>query len=197
MCQSGIMATLLLLDGISFAAKKVMGTSKFMNGLNGALGLYAGVKGMLDSADAASRQRKLLSDAKAEEEGWFRRNYYSDFLNNSSAKAAIKRVENTLRRQNQQNRAYSAINGTTHEHALARNRQGLNSLENVYTSLAAMADDKKNRIDSIHRQNRNALLSQEMNYALGDEKNSALLAKNGLNLLQNAVLGVNWGKETR
>ncbi len=180
-----------------FCSKKVMSVPMLMTGLNGALGLYSSVKGLFDSADAASRQRKLHKIAKAEEDGWYKRNYYGNFLDNTASRAAVKRVENTLRRQNRQNRAYSAINGATPELAIARNEQGLRSMENVFTNLAANEDDRRMRIDAIHRQNRQALLEGDLKMASDKERAAAGLAGNGLNLLQNAILGVEWGREKR
>lgn len=180
-----------------FCSKKVMSVPMLMTGLNGALGLYSSVKGLFDTADAASRQRKLHKIAKAEEDGWYKRNYYGNFLDNTASRAAVKRVENTLRRQNRQNRAYSAINGATPELAIARNEQGLRSMENVFTNLAANEDDRRMRVDAIHRQNRQALLEGDLKMASDKEKAAAGLAGNGLNLLQNAILGVEWGREKR
>lgn len=174
-----------------------MDVPMLMTGLNGALGLYSSVKGLFDSADAASRQKKLHKLAKAEEDGWYRRNYYGSYLDNTASRAAIKRVENTLRRQNQQNRAYSAISGATPELSLARNEQGLRSMENVFTNLAANEDNRRMQVDAIHRQNRQAFLEGDMNMAADKEKVAANLAGNGLNLLQNAILGVEWGREKR
>ena len=167
----------------------------FLAGLNGALGLYSSVKGIFDSAKESSRQIRLRRLAKAEEDGWYKRNYYGNFLDNSASRAAIKRVENSLRRQSEQSRAFSAIHGTTPENVLARNEQGLRTVENLYTNLASRADDHKMRVDAIHRQNRQALLANDLSASQNSEKRAAGLASNGLNLLQNALLGVEWGKE--
>ncbi|MBR4065507.1 MAG: hypothetical protein IKJ97_02025 [Bacteroidaceae bacterium] len=172
-----------------------MSASMLLTGLNGALGLYSGVKGIFDSAKEASRQKKLQKMAKAEEEGWYKRNYYGNLLENSATRAAIKRVESSLRRLNEQNRAFSAINGATPENAIARNEQGLRSMENVFTNLASREDDRKMHVDAIHRQNKQALLSNDLNNSFNSEKVAANLAGSGLNLLQNALLGVEWGKE--
>lgn len=166
-----------------------------LTGLNGALGLYSSVKGIFDSAKESSRQKKMQRLAKAEEEGWYKRNYYGNYLDNSASRAAIKRVENSLRRQSQQNRAFNAIHGTTPENALARNEQGLRSMENFYTNLASRADDHKMRVDAIHRQNRQALLANDMSASRDKEKLAGSLASGGLNLLQNALFAVEWGKE--
>ena len=172
-----------------------MSASMFLTGLNGALGLYSSVKGMFDSASEASKQKKLQKMAKAEEDGWYRRNYYGNYLENTASRAAIKRVENSLRRFNEQNRAHGVINGATPENAMARSEQGLRSMENVFTNLAANEDDRKMRVDAMHRQNKQTLLANELADSRADEKVSASLAQGGLNLLQNALLGVEWGKE--
>ncbi|MBR5814365.1 MAG: hypothetical protein IKY37_07925 [Bacteroidaceae bacterium] len=174
-----------------------MSTSMLLTGLNGALGLYSSVKGIIDSAKESSRQKKLQKMARAEEDAWYRRNYYGNYLDNSASRAAIKRVENSLRRQNEQNRAFSAIHGTTPENAIARNEQGLRSMENLYTNIASRADDHKMQVDAAHRQNKNALLANELAESRYDEKVAGGLASGGLNLLQNALLGVEWGKERR
>ena len=171
--------------------------SMVLSGLNGALGLYSGVKGMLDSANSASRAKELRRKAYAEEEGWYKRNYYDNLFNNTATKAAIKRVENTLRRHNEQNRASSVITGATPELSLARSRQGLRYMENVMTNMASMESDRKSRVDAQHMQNRTALMNSELNDLAMDERMAATSAASGLNLLQNALLGVNWGKEKR
>lgn len=172
-----------------------MSFSKFITGASGAMGLLSGVKGMFDSADAARKQKHLLQDSKAEEAAWYKRNYYGDYLNSSVARAAMKRVERTLHNMNKQNRAYTAVSGATPELTLARNRQALNSMENVISDLAAQDDVNKSRIDSIHRQNLNNLNNLEIGQLNIDEQNAASSAISGFNLLNNALLGATWGKE--
>ena len=107
----------------------------------------------------------------------------------------MKRVENTLRRNNEQSRAHSIVTGTTPEYSIARNQQDLRSMENVVTNLAAQDTDRKSRIDAMHRQNRNAFLNSELNDLEMEKRMAKSAASNGFNLFQNALLGVNWGKE--
>ncbi len=172
-----------------------MSLSMVLTGLNGALGLYSGVKGMLDASKASKSVKDLRNRAKADEEAWYRRNYYGNYLDSTTAKAAMKRVENSLRKQSAQNRAHSAIMGATPEYSLARNEQGLRAMENMATNLASMDSDRKNQIDAMHRQSKNAFLNSELNELAMDERMAVSAAGNGLNLLQNALLGVEWGKE--
>ena len=86
---------------------------KVLKGLNGAFGLYSGVKGVLDKNAASKKSKELRDRAKAEEEAWYRRNYYGSFIDSTAARAAMKRVENSLRRNNEQNRAHSLVMGAT------------------------------------------------------------------------------------
>jgi hypothetical protein len=169
---------------------------KVLKGLNGALGLYSGVKGVLDKNAASKKAKELRDRAKAEEEAWYRRNYYESFIDSTAARAAMKRVENSLRRNNEQNRAHSLVMGATPEYSVARNEQGLRSMENVVTNLAAQDDNRKKQVEALHRQNKNAFLANELNDLAMEEKMAMTAANNGYNLFQNALLATRWGNET-
>ena len=182
---------------ISFAPKKIMALPMIMTGINGALGLYSTVKGMIDSENAKKGQQKLRQAARNEENAWYKRNYYGNFMDNKASKAAIKRVENTLRRNNEQERARSVITGATPEHSIARNEQGLRTMENVINNLAAADGNEKKNIDAAHKQNNIAMMNAEQQHLSMDERMAKSAASNGYNLFQNAMLGANWGKEKR
>ena len=166
-----------------------------MTGINGALGLYSTVKGLIDSSESKKKQSKLRRDAQNEENAWYRRNYYGNFMDNAASKAAIKRVENTLRRNNEQERARSIITGSTPELSVARNEQGLRTIENVVNNLAAADGNTKRNVDMAHKQNNLALKSAEQQQLSLDERMAKSAAQSGYNLMQNALLGVKWGKE--
>lgn len=166
-----------------------------MTGINGALGLYSTVKGLLDSSELKKKQSKLRQDAQNEENAWYRRNYYGNFMDNSASKAAIKRVENTLRRNNEQERARSVITGSTPEMSIARNEQGLRTMENVINNLAAADGNEKRNVDLMHKQSNLALKNSEMQQLSLDERMAKSAATSGYNLMQNALLGAKWGNE--
>ena len=188
-------SNLFLLSRCFFCTKKVMALPMIMTGINGALGLYSTVKGLMDSAESKKKQSKLRQAAQSEENAWYRRNYYGNFMDNSASKAAIKRVENTLRRNNAQERARSVIMGTTPEVSIARNEQGLRTMENVVNNLAATDDGNRKNIDMAHKQNNLALMNAEQQQLALDERMSKSAATNGYSLVQNALLGAKWGKE--
>ena len=174
-----------------------MALPMILTGINGALGLYSTVKGMIDSHEAKTKQNALRQEARNEENAWYRRNYYGNLMDNKAAKAAIKRVENTLRRNNEEGRARSVITGVTPEHNIARNEQGLRTMENVVDNLAAIDSNEKKSIDAAHRQNKISMINNDRQQLSIDERMAKSAASNGYNLMQNALLGVNWGKEKR
>ncbi len=174
-----------------------MTQSMVLTGLNGALGLYSGVKGLLDSVKAAKDAKALRKKAFTEEDGWYKRNYYENLLGSTATRAAIKRVEDTLRRQSRQERARTLVTGGTPEYSAAKSAQSLRAMENVLGSIASTDSDRKSRIDAMHRQNRNALLSSELANLSLDERMAASAVGSGLNLFQNALLGAEWGKEEK
>ncbi len=173
-----------------------MDVFSILSGVNGALGLYSGVKGMFDSSKARHKQEKLLRDAARLEDSWYRRNYFSDYLNSTSSRAAIKRVENTLRKQNEQNRAYAAINGATPELTIARNQQGMNMLDSMMSNIASQSDAIKREVDATHLKNQQGLAAQQISNLSLDEKMAAQSASNGFDLFKDALMGLNWGNET-
>ena len=169
--------------------------SGLLAGASGALGLYSGVKGLFDSDNAAREQKRLIAESKASEDAWYKRNYYGDYINSTMARAAMKRVERTLRNRNRLNRAYAAVNGATPELTIARNRDGLEAMENVMTSIAAQDSANKSRIDAMHRQNLASIRNKQIENLAFEEQARASAAVGGFNLLNNALMGVNWGKE--
>lgn len=166
-----------------------------LTGVNGALGLYSTVKGAIDSYKASKEKKNLLNKAKSEENAWYKRNYFGKFLDDSATKAAIKRVENTLRRNNEGERARALINGTTPEYSLARNEQGLRSMENMMTNIASMDSANKRNIEAQHRNHLANLTATEYQDLSMDERMARSSAASGYNLFQNALLGATWGKE--
>lgn len=164
---------------------------------SGAMGLFSGVKGLFDSAKAARKRKALMREGKAAEAAWYRRNYYGDFMNDTATRAAMKRVENTLHRNNRQNRAYARINGATPELALARGQQSMQSVENVMGALASQQSAERKRVDAQHLQNMNAFRNAEIADLSQEEQSGANAAAGGFNLLNSALMAVNWGNESK
>ena len=167
--------------------------SGIMSGLAGGLQLYSGVKRLFGGRDR--RAERIMENARAAEQAWYKRNYYNDYFNSSMARAAMKRVEETLSKNSRQNRAYASVTGATPEISLASNEQGLNAVDNMVTNLAAQESERRSAVDTQHLQNQSSLYNQEIkNLAYDDTGGDANLI-GGLSLIERAIEGVNWGNE--
>ena len=195
--ENVISATLLALFVVSFAAKnKIMKLlSGIMTGLTGGLQLYSGVKRLFGERERKREAERILANARANEQAWYKRNYYNDYFNSSMARAAMKRVEDTLSRNSRQNRAYAAVTGATPEFSLARNEQGLNALDNVATNIASQESEKRASVDAQHLQNQSSLYNQELRNVMYDDSGGDAELLGGVSLIERAIEGVNWGNE--
>jgi hypothetical protein len=180
---------------ISFAAKnKIMKLlSGILTGLTGGLQLYSGVKRLFGGKDR--RADRIMANARAAEQAWYKRNYYNDYFNSSMARAAMKRVEDTLSKNSRQNRAYAAVTGATPETTLAQNEQGLNTAESMMTNLAAQESGRRSSVDAQHLQNQSSLYNQELKNLEYDDTGGDPDLIGGLSLIHKAIEGVNWGNE--
>ena len=88
--------------------------------LGTAAGLASGIFGGIKSAKAAREQQRLINEQEAKNEAWYNRNYYQNYMDSAEAQAAMKRVENTLKKQTQEARATAAVTGETPEAAIAQ-----------------------------------------------------------------------------
>ena len=180
---------------ISFAAKnKIMKLlSGIMTGLTGGLQLYSGVKRLFGGGNR--RAERIMANARAAEQAWYKRNYYNDYFNSSMARAAMKRVEDTLSKNSRQNRAYAAVTGATPEISLASNEQGLNTMDNIVTNLAAQESDRRTSVDAQHLQNQMSLDNQQLSNLRYDDSGGDSELLGGMSLIERAIEGVNWGNE--
>jgi hypothetical protein len=182
---------------VSFAAKKKIMKllSGIMSGLTGGLQLYSGVKRLFGEKERQREAERIVANARANEQAWYKRNYYNDYFNSSMARAAMKRVEDTLSRNSRQNRAYAAVTGATPELSLARNEQGLDTLSNMVTNIAAQEDSRRASVDTQHLQNQNSLYNQELRNLTYDDSGADSELLGGISLIDRAIEGVNWGNE--
>ena len=165
--------------------------SGVLTGISGGLQLYSGLKSLF--GDDNEKAKSALSKARAAEQAWYKRNYYNDYLNGSMTQSVMKRVRDTLSKNSRQNRAASAVMGTTPEVVLANNSQNLRTMENMLTNLASYEEQRRASVDAQHLQNLYSLNNQQLALEMDEKDNHNLL--NGVSLLNKAIDGVNWGKE--
>lgn len=149
-------------------------------------GLASGIFGGIKSAKAAREQHRLINEQESKNNAWYNRNYYQNYMESAEAQAAMKRVENTLKKQNQEARATAAVMGSTPEAAVAQQQANNEILDNTATGLAAQATQRKMQVDAANQQNQNAILNARLGQSQMNEQGGAQLMSNGLGLIGSA-----------
>lgn len=158
-------------------------------------GLASGIAGGIKSAKAAKQQQELINEQARNNDAWYNRNYYQNYLDSAEAQAAMKRVENTLKKQNQEARATAVISGATPEAAVAQQQANNEILDNVATDLAAQGTARKANVDAINQQNENNIMNMRIAQNQATERGNAQLMDNGLGIIGSALSMQNWGKK--
>lgn len=158
-------------------------------------GLASGLFGGFKSSKEAKEQEKLINEQERKNDAWYNRNYYQNYLDSAEAQAAMKRVENTLKKQNQEARATAAVTGATPEAAVAQQQANNEILDDVTTNLAAQGTARKANVDAINLQNENNIMNMRIAQNQATEKGNAQLMDNGLGIIGSALLTQDWGKK--
>lgn len=158
-------------------------------------GLASGIAGGIKSAKAAKEQQKLIDEQERKNDAWYNRNYYQNYLDSAEAQAAIKRVENTLKKQNQEARATAVVTGATPESVVAQQQANNEILDDVTTSLASQATTRKANIDAVNMENQNNIMNMRISQNQANEKGSSQLMENGLGIIGSALSMTDWGKK--
>ena len=146
-----------------------------------------GVLGAIKARKAAEKQRLAIGAQEAKDQAWYDRNYYQNYMDSTMGRAAMKRVEDTLRRNNAANRAAAVVNGSTPEAALAQQEANNAVLANTAEQLAARGDAQRMQVDMMNQQNQRDILNRNMQQYQADEAGGSQLMNNGFNVLGNVV----------
>lgn len=155
--------------------------------ISAGIGLASGIIGASKAAKAREQQRLAIGKQEAQNNAWYERNYYQNYLDSTEAQAALKRVEDTMRRNNAASRAAATVNGSTPEAAMAAQQQNNEALANVTENLAARADQRRYQVDAMNQANQKDILNRNMQQQQLDEAGGSQLMNNGMGLVGQAV----------
>lgn len=157
----------------------------------GALALIGGLAstayGGIKSANAANAQKKLIADQAARNDAWYNKNYYENYMDSREAQAAMKRVEDTMRRRTQQARANAAIAGETPESVAAAEQRNQEMMGDVVSRLAERSDARKQSVDAQRNANDNRTLQLRAEQKQMDEAGGSALMNSGMGLIGSAL----------
>ena len=161
-----------------------------MLGLIGAgVGLASGAFGAIKANNARKQQERYLNDQEKKNQEWYNRNYYQNYLDTAEAQAAMKRVEDTMKRNNEQTEATAAIMGATPEAVLAQKQANQEQLGNMATGLAAQATQRKAQVDAVNLQSQQNILNARMGQAQANEAGASQVMNGGLGMIGTALQG--------
>lgn len=149
--------------------------------------LVSGIMGASKASKAAKAQQQLINDQRTKNEAWYNRNYYQNYLDSSEARSAMKRVEDTMRRRNQEAQATAAVTGGTQEAVLAQQGNDQKMMSEVVGNLASRGDEIKRQVDAQNQANENALMQQQMAQYQANEAGGTQLLGNSGSLLGSAL----------
>lgn len=118
-----------------------------LGGIIGGVGsAVAGIVGGNATRKAANRNARLLQEAENDAKSWYEKEYNSNFLDRSDARAAIAKTRELLNDRYKQAEASAAVTGATEE-SIARQKAAANqTLADVTGNIAERADAYKDAV---------------------------------------------------
>ena len=182
-CISVIFSTFALLYNLYI----MVPITGILGGIGAASGLISSIIGGNKAAKAAEAQQKALEEQKKNEQAWYARNYYQNYLDSTEAKAAIRRVNDTLARQNEQARAAAVISGATPEAVQAVQEAGNETLSDTMAGIAAQGTARRQAVDAQHVQNQANLSAQQQALDAQRQQGNMNLLNAGTGLIGSAL----------
>jgi hypothetical protein len=156
-------------------------------------GLASTVYGGIKSAQAANEQKKLIKQQAAKNDAWYNKNYYENYMDSREAQAAMKRVEDTMRRRTEQARANAAVSGETPESVAAGEQRNQEMMADTVSRLAERSDARKREVDAQRNANDNRTQQLTMQQKQMDEAGGAALMNSGLGLVGSSLSSMDGG----
>jgi hypothetical protein len=166
-----------------------------LGGVGAATGLGTAIFGESKAAKAAREQKAQLANyertANADNEAWYNRNYYQDYLNSGESGRAIRQVREFLTDQNKAAAGQAAMTGATPEVVAAQKANNNKLMTTTISDQAAAAQERKNAVDSAYLANKNTIKNSVLNGTMQqlqlDEAGEAQLSASGMQGLQNSL----------
>jgi hypothetical protein len=166
-----------------------------LGGVGAATGLGTSIFGASKSAKAAREQKAQLANyertANADNEAWYNRNYYQDYLNSGESGRAIRQVREFLTDQNKAAAGQAAMTGATPEAVAAQKANNNRLMTTTISDQASAAQDRKNAVDAAYLSNKNTIKNSVLNGTMQqlqlDEAGGAQLSASGTQGLQNSL----------
>lgn len=137
--------------------------------ISGAIGLGSSIAGGIKARNAAKAQQRLINQEKAANNNWYNREYYKDYMEGSNAQNVMRRVRDTMKKQNNSINASAAVNGATPEAVMAAKAANNETIANAAGNIQQGADAYKTQVQAQH----DAVNQNLVNQQLGQQQQAA------------------------
>ena len=134
----------------------------FLGFLGGVAALGSTITGAVKSVGASNSQRRVIDRMEAENDAWYNKEYYQDYMNRSDAQAAMKRVRDFMQRRGRQADASAAITGATPESIVAARAADNQVISDTAAGIQANADAYRDGVRRTYLNQKQAIIPARM-----------------------------------
>lgn len=161
-----------------------------LSAITGGLGLAQSIYGGIKASKAAKEQKRILGQKQAQNDAWYNKNYYQDYMDRSDAKAAMNRVREYMDKSTKQAAATAAVTGATPEAVMAQKEQANNAISQTAGAIAQNADAYKDQVQGRYDAKNEALTNAQMQQSQLTEQGGANMAASGIGMMGSALSGI-------
>jgi hypothetical protein len=127
---------------------------------------------------------------EAENNAWYNKEYYQDYMNRSDAQATMKRVRDFMKRRGQQAQATAAITGATPESVVAGRAADNQVISDAAAGIQANADAYKDSVRQNYVNQKQGISAAQIAQHQADAAAGAQLMSGGLSLAGSVADGL-------
>ena len=126
-------------------------------------GIIQNARNRRKEAQGMAEAQNQLAERQNQLDGFFRNNYYGDYMNRSEVQSVVQNMQNQMRQQNAQLANMGAITGATPEALAAMQNNNAAAMGNTFNNIAANASGWKSNVLDNYINNSMALTNQRYN----------------------------------
>ena len=145
--------------------------------------IYGGVKASQQANKAEGRQRQQ----EAEENAWYNRRYYEDYVDTAAGQNLIRRAKDYAREQWKRAAGAQAVTGGTEAASAAAKEAGNKMVGDTIANIASNDQARKDHVDSMHRQAQKEYAQMDMQRDMQRAQNITQAAQGASNAMMSAA----------
>ncbi len=129
------------------------------------------------ASKAAKKAQQIEQDnynrQTADNQNWYDRNYNADATQRADTQRILNKTQDYLRRSNRAAQAAAAVGGLSEESVAAQKQANANAMADATSQIAVANEARKENIDNIYNERKNALGNAHAQFGVATENNRA------------------------